>query len=96
MSRFRFSPEERRRRGREAASGWGSTRGMTSAEFVALRERKALDKKRREEEMRKRRMAGAKGQPAAMPRRRGGFGKILIFLLIIAAIVYYYLKYVKK
>ena len=109
MSRFRFTREERLLKGREAATGWGSTRKMTALEFAAMRERRAFEKRKIEQEMLRKReeearksMAASKqleakriGGIAGMPRKRSKF-KILLFLIIIAALVYLYLKYVMR
>ncbi|MCX6707140.1 MAG: hypothetical protein NT001_03285 [Candidatus Woesearchaeota archaeon] len=100
MSILRFTREERKRRRREAAYGWGSTKNMTTHEFIAHRERMAMDEKKRKQEAAERaRAGGAAGKtPAAAGTgaRKGGFLKLLLFLAVIAGIVYLYLKYIKK
>ena len=98
MSILRFTREERARRRKEAAFGWGSTKNMTTHEFIAHRERMAMDEKKREQDEAKRRQdTTLKGKNPAVPGvRRGGFLKLLLFLAVIAGIIYLYLKYIKK
>lgn len=97
MSKFRFTKEERVKRGREAASGWGSTRNLTTHEFIAHRERMAMEERKRKQEAAERaRMRPAKEKmPSGTGVRRGGFLKLILFIGLIAAIIYLYLTYIK-
>jgi hypothetical protein len=99
MSILRFTREERARRRKEAAFGWGSTKNMTTHEFIAHRERQAMDEKKRKQEAAQRARASENKQIVASPvagKRRGGFLKLLIFLAFLAGIIYLYLKYIKR